>query len=58
VYDLRRKQRVLTVDVDPLPKNGYDFALSPDGSKLAVLNGRRASVYSVPVPALNGGGAH
>jgi hypothetical protein len=56
VYDLSRKQRVFTVDVDPLPKNDYDFALSPDGSKLAVLNDRRASVYSVPVS--NGGTAH
>jgi hypothetical protein len=58
VYDLNRKQRVFTVDVDPLPKNDYDFALSPDGSKLAVLNDRRVSVYSVPVPASNGGEAH
>jgi hypothetical protein len=58
VYDLDRKQRVFTVDVDPLPKNDYDLALSPDGSKLAVLNDRRASVYSVPVPASNGGAAH
>ena len=48
VYDLSRKQRVFTVGVDPLPKNDYDVALSPDGAKLAVLNDRRASVYSVP----------
>ena len=58
VYDLSRKQRVFTVDVDPLPKNDYDLALSPDGSKLAVLNDRRVSVYSVPVPPSNGGAAH
>src|SRR6185437_2638436 len=40
----------LTVDVNPIPHFGgdYDFALSPDGSKLAVLNGRDVSVYSVP----------
>jgi hypothetical protein len=49
VYDLNRKQRVLTVNVDPLPKNDYDFALSPDGSKLAILNDRNVSVYSVPI---------
>lgn len=49
VYDLGSKRRVLTVDVDPLPKNDYDFALSPDGSTLAVLNDRNVSVYSVPV---------
>ena len=57
VYDLSQKKRILTVSVAPLPKNDYDFALSPDGSKLAVLNDRRASVYSVPVPASNGGAA-
>lgn len=41
----------LTVDVTPIPAwNGdYDFALSPDGSKLAVLNGPNISVYSVPI---------
>jgi hypothetical protein len=58
VYDLSRKQRVFTVNVDPLPKNDYDFGLSPDGSKLAILNDRNISVYSVPVPASNDGAAH
>jgi hypothetical protein len=48
VYDLSRKKRVLMIDLTPLPKDNYDFALSPDGSKLAVLNDRRVSVYSVP----------
>lgn len=51
VYDVAFKKRVLTVDVDPLPKNDYDFAVSPDGSKLAILNDRKVSVYSVPVQA-------
>lgn len=49
VYDLSLKKRILTVDVDPLPKNDYDFTLSPDGSKLAILNDRNVSVYSVPL---------
>jgi hypothetical protein len=49
VYDLTLKQSMLRVSVDPLPKNDYDFALSPDGSKLAILNDRNVSVYSVPV---------
>ena len=49
VYDLALKKRAFAVDVDPLPKNDYDFALSPDGSKLAILNDRKVSVYSVPV---------
>jgi hypothetical protein len=48
-YDLTLKKRVSTVSVSPLPKNDYDLALSPDGSKLAVLNDRTVSVYSVPV---------
>ena len=56
VYDLKMKKRVLTVGVDPLPKNDFDFVLSPDGSKLAVLNDRKVSVYSVPVqPAATSG---
>jgi hypothetical protein len=49
VYDLSLKKRALTVDIAPLPKNDYDFALSPDGSKLAILNDRKVSVCSVPV---------
>jgi len=49
VYDLVLKKRVLTVSVEPLPKNDYDVALSPDGSKLAILNDRNVSVCSVPV---------
>jgi hypothetical protein len=49
VYNLSLKKCVLTVDVNPLPKNDYDFALSSDGSKLAVLNDRKVSVYTVPV---------
>ena len=47
VYDLALQKRVSTVNVDPLPKNDYDFALSPDGSNLAILNDRKVSVYLV-----------
>jgi hypothetical protein len=49
VYDLILKKQILTVNVNPLPKNDYDFALSPDGSKLAILNDRNVSVCAVPV---------
>ena len=49
VYDLSEKKRALTLEISPPPKNDYDFALSPDGSKLAILTDRRVSVYSVPV---------
>jgi hypothetical protein len=49
VYNSSLKKRVLAVNVAPMPKSDYDFALSPDGSKLAILNDRKVSVYSVPV---------
>jgi hypothetical protein len=49
LYDLRLMKRILTINVSPLPEKDYDFALSPNGSKLAVLDDRRVSVYSVPV---------
>jgi hypothetical protein len=49
VYDLATRKWALTVDVAPLPKNDYDFALSPNGSKLAILIDLKASAYSVPV---------
>ena len=48
VYDLAERKQVLTVKVDPVSRNDYDFALSPDGSKLAILNDRAVSVCSVP----------
>jgi hypothetical protein len=50
VFDIARKTGVLKGKVDPLPRNDYDFALSPDGTKLAVLNDRVLSVYSIPAP--------
>jgi len=46
VYDLTLRKCVLTVVVDPLPRNDYDFAISPDGSKLAILDDRKVSVFS------------
>jgi hypothetical protein len=52
VYDLPTKGSILTVSVDPLPRNDYDFALSPNGSRLAILNDRTVSVYSVPVKSV------
>jgi hypothetical protein len=47
VYDTRRKRRILTLDVDPPPTAIYGIALSPDGSKLVVLNDRSVSLYAV-----------
>lgn len=49
VYDMALKKELLTVSVNPLPREYYDFALSPDGSKLAVLNDRKVSVCRVPI---------
>jgi hypothetical protein len=47
VYDVGRRKLVSSVNVDPLPKYDYDFALSPDGSKLAILNDRNVLIYFV-----------
>lgn len=48
VYSTVTKSRILTVNVSPLPKVVVDFALSPDGSRLAVLNDRNISMYPIP----------
>lgn len=48
VFNLSRRMRVLTVAMTPLTKVHYSIALSPDGSKLAILNDKQVSVYSVP----------
>ncbi len=48
VYDLARKRRIYSAVISPLPKCFFDFALSPDGSRLAILNDQNVSVYQVP----------
>ncbi len=48
VYNLSLRTRVLTVGITPLTKVHHGIALSPDGSKLAILNDKQVSVYSVP----------
>ncbi len=47
VYDLALKQRAQELEISPVPKQFYDFAISPDGSKLAILNDRTVSVYQI-----------
>lgn len=47
VYDLLRKKRLLNIEMSPVPKNDYAFALSPDGTKLAVLTDRDVELYHV-----------
>jgi hypothetical protein len=48
VYDLVLKKRIQTIEISPLPRQYYDFALSPDGSRLAILNDRTVSVCELP----------
>lgn len=48
VYDLLRKSRMLEVEVLPLPHFVYRFALSPDGSLLAIMIDSTVKVYRVP----------
>jgi hypothetical protein len=47
VYDFRTNKRRITIEITPLPKTDFDLALSPDGSKLAILNDRTVTVYSI-----------
>ena len=49
VYDFVSQKNLRTVDLSPLPKDYCDFDISPDGSKLAILNDGQVSVYSVPI---------
>ena len=53
VYDLSLRRSVASIEVKPLPKNDYDLALSPSGSKLALLNDRDVSVYELSPSVLN-----
>jgi hypothetical protein len=55
VYELTRRKRVMTVAASPPPKQDCDLAISPDGSKLAILSDRTLSVYRVPISTPNGG---
>jgi hypothetical protein len=48
VYDLCARKSILSVSISPVPIIDFDFELSPDGTKLAILNDRTVSVYSVP----------
>jgi len=48
VYDLNRRRRLFTVDLEKLPKRVFDFALSPDGSRLVILTDHSLSVWEAP----------
>ena len=48
IYDLTERKRITTVLVAPPPKQDYGVALSPDGSRLAILNDQTLLLYLVP----------
>jgi len=47
VYDTTLRKRIFSVQVDPIPKKDYDFALAPDGGKLAVMIDSQLKVYAI-----------
>jgi len=51
VYDATSQKRISSVLVDPIPQKDYDFALAPDGSKLAVMIDNHVKVYAVAQPS-------
>ena len=48
IFDLSKKVQIPSINISPMPNDDYDLALSPDGSKLAVLTDRRVYVYALP----------
>ncbi len=47
-FDLNLRKQVFKLNITPPPTDAYDFALSPDGSKLAILADRAVSLYAIP----------
>ena len=45
IYDTNLRKRISSVQVVPIPKGDYDFALSRDGSKLAVMIDDHLNIY-------------
>src|SRR5215472_2400180 len=48
VFNTASGDRLLTVDAEPVVLSGQNFALSPDGRKLAVLDGSAIDLYDLP----------
>lgn len=48
VFNTASGDPLLTVDAKPVVLSGQNFALSPDGHKLAVLNGSAIDLYDLP----------
>jgi hypothetical protein len=55
IYDLKQWKKISTISIMPLPKHHFDFALSPSGSKLAVLDDWQLSVFPVQSAATASG---
>ena len=55
VYDTALRKRIASVQVDPIPKKDYDFALAPDGSKLVVMIDSQLKAYAISpqLPAID-----
>ena len=48
VFNTASGDRLLTVDAEPVVLSGQNFALSPDGRNLAVLDGSAIDLYDLP----------
>ena len=48
VYDIEQKRIIFTVPVNPLPQYKLGFALSPDGSLVALQSDNLLRVWSLP----------
>lgn len=51
IYDLEQHSATLRVEVSPLPKTTYHFALAPDGSLLAVMTDSIVNIYATTTPS-------
>jgi hypothetical protein len=48
LYRLDSKRRILSMNVKPSPSYGLDIGISPDGSKLALVDHLRVSLFEIP----------
>jgi hypothetical protein len=46
-FDLNLRKQIFKLNITPPPTEAYDFALSPDGSKLALLEDETVSLYAI-----------
>jgi hypothetical protein len=57
VYDVEHRKAILKVEVNPVPKSSYHFALSPDGASLAVMTDSIVKIYDTKKTPLEHGDA-